>query len=203
MKVAQETDLQLNQRLQKDSINLAGKVIYINPFLYWRRFDSNTDRWLREPGQLTEEQIALNRCRFYPEIDWNYLDEEELSIKDGAVEMFLKTLDLISTYHPELSAGQLLEIERKMAVTKKLAFERWIEKTFRRRSNQANREKQRFARERFIRSWREWLSLEATHQAFVPFFAIIVISCFTGWSMGISNNTCSPFFNSTDQTIIK
>ena len=41
--------------------------------------------------ELTEEQIALNRCRFYPEIDWNYLDEEELSIKDGAVEMFLKT----------------------------------------------------------------------------------------------------------------
>ena len=55
-------------------VALSGKTIYINPFLYWRRFDSNMDRWLREPGQIGEEQITLNRARFYPEIDWNYLD---------------------------------------------------------------------------------------------------------------------------------
>tara|TARA_Y100001968_G_C19371001_1_gene725131 strand:- start:820 stop:1431 length:612 start_codon:yes stop_codon:yes gene_type:complete len=201
--IAQQSDSQLSRRLQKDSINISGQIIYINPFLYWRRFDSNTDRWLREPGQLGEEQIALNRGRFYPELDWNYLDTEQKSIKDGAVEMFLKTLDLISTYHPELNAGQLLEVERKMAITKKLAFERWIEKTFRRRFTQEAREKNRFARERFIRSWREWLALETTHQAFVPFVATLVIVGFGGWSMGISNNSCTPFFSSADQVSFK
>ncbi len=203
MTIAQQSDSQLSRRLQKDSINISGQIIYINPFLYWRRFDSNTDRWLREPGQLGEEQIALNRGRFYPELDWNYLDTEQKSIKDGAVEMFLKTLDLISTYHPELNAGQLLEVERKMAITKKLAFERWIEKTFRRRFTQEAREKNRFARERFIRSWREWLALETTHQAFVPFVATLVIVGFGGWSMGISNNSCTPFFSSADQVSFK
>ena len=200
MTVTPQADLQLNRRLQKDSIQIAGKIIYINPFLYWRRFDSNTDRWLREPGQLGEEQITLNRGRFYPELDWDYLSSEQQAIKDGAVEMFLKTLDLISTYNPELNAGQLLEVERKMAVTKKLAFERCVEKTFRRRFNQASREQQRFARERFIRNWKEWLSLETTHQAVLPLFAIIVIAGFSGWSMGISNNSCTPFFPSAQQT---
>ena len=74
---AQQQNFQLQRRLQQDSIRLAGKRVYINPFLYWRRFDSNTDRWLREPGQLSEEQIALNRARFYPELDWNLLNEEQ------------------------------------------------------------------------------------------------------------------------------
>ncbi len=203
MTIAQSLDVQLNKRLQNDSIRLAGKIIYINPFLYWRRFDSNTDRWLREPGQLSEEQITLNRARFYPELDWNYLDENQRLIKDGAVEMFLKTLDLIGTYHPDLNAGHLLEIERKMSITKKLSFERWVEKTLRRRFNQAERERQRFVRERFLRSWREWLTLETTHQAFVPLVACIVVSGFTGWSMGISSNSCTPFFPSTEQTILR
>ena len=203
MTVAHQAEIQLNRRLQKDSIQLAGKIIYINPFLYWRRFDSNTDRWLREPGQLSQEQINSNRVRFYPELDWEFLSEEERSIKDAAIEMFLKTLDLISTYHPQLSSGQLLEVERKMAITKKRSFERWVEKSFRRRFRQASLEKQRFARERFLRSWKEWLTLETTQQAFVPFFAVVVISGFCGWSMGISNNSCAPFFNSTDQTVIR
>ena len=42
MTAAQEQNQQLQRRLQQDSIQLAGKTIYINPFLYWRRFDSNT-----------------------------------------------------------------------------------------------------------------------------------------------------------------
>ena len=95
MTVAQQTNLQLSQRLHKDSITISGKVIYINPFLYWRRFDNNTDRWLREPGQLSDEQINVNRVRFYPEVDWTFLKDEERIIKDAAVEMFLKTLELI------------------------------------------------------------------------------------------------------------
>ncbi len=201
--VVTQNNSQLNKRLQKDSISIGGKVIFINPFLYWRRFDSNTDRWLREPGQLTEEQICSNRSRFYPELDWEFLSEDNRSIKDGAVEMFLKTLDLISTYHPELTSGQLLEIERKMSITKKIAFENWVEKTYRRRFNQAERERQRFERERFLRSWKEWLSLETTHHAFVPLVASIVIAGFIGWSAGVSRNSCTPFFNSMEDTQIK
>ena len=65
MTATQQQDVQLQRRLQQDSIQLGGRTIYLNPFLYWRRFDSNTDRWLREPGQLTEDQIIANRSRFY------------------------------------------------------------------------------------------------------------------------------------------
>ncbi len=203
MTVAQQTDSQLNRRLQRDSITISGKVVYINPFLYWRRFDSNTDRWLREPGQLGDEQISLNRKRFYPEVDWSLLAYEERVIKDAAVEMFLKTLELIGTFHPQLTAGQLLEVERKMAVTKKKSFERWVEKSFRKRINQESRERNRFARERFIRGWKEWLTLETTHQAFLPFTAVIVISIFAGWSIGISYNSCTPYFSTSETGILK
>ena len=203
MIVAQQTDSQLSRRLQKDSISIAGKIIYINPFLYWRRFDNNTDRWLREPGQLGEDQIYTNRNRFYPEVDWSFLEDDERIIKDAAVEMFLKTLDLISTFHPDLNAGQLLEVERKMAVTKKKSFERWVEKSYRKKINEASRERNRFARERFIRNWREWFSLETTHQAFLPLGAVIVLSIFGGWSIGISNNSCTPYFPASEPSILK
>ncbi len=203
MTVAQQTDLQLSRRLQKDSITISGKVIYINPFLYWRRFDNNTDRWLREPGQLGEEQITVNRTRFYPELDWTFLKDEERIIKDASVEMFLKTLELISTFHPDLTAGQLLEVERKMAVTKKRSFERWVEKSFRKKILQASRERNRFARERLVRAWQEWLTLETTHQAFLPFAAIIVMSIFGGWSIGISSNSCTPYFSTSETSILK
>ncbi len=200
MTAALSQDSQLQRRLQKDSIQLAGKTVYINPFLYWRRFDSNTDRWLREPGQLGEDQIRINRSRFYPELDWDFLDEEQQALKDASVEMFLKSLELIGTFHPELNAGQLLEVERKMSVTKKLAFERWVEKSFRRRIKQEAKERKRFARERFLRTWREWISLETTHQAFVPLVALVVLSGFWGWSMGVSNVSCTPFLMPTEQT---
>jgi len=197
---AVQQDLQLQRRLHQDSIQLAGKTIYINPFLYWRRFDSNTDRWLREPGQLGDEQIKLNRSRFYPELDWNELDEDEGVIKDASVEMFLKSLELISTFNPELSSGQLLEIERKMAVTKKSSFERWVTKSFRRRWNAESKERKRFERERFWRSLREWLAHETTQQAVVPFVAVVFLVGFTGWSIGVSNVNCPPFLTSTQQT---
>ncbi len=119
MTATQQQDVQLQRRLQQDSIQLGGRTIYLNPFLYWRRFDSNTDRWLREPGQLTEDQITANRSRFYPELDWGQLDDHATAVHDGAVEMFLKSLELISTFHPELGSGQMLEVERKMTITKK------------------------------------------------------------------------------------
>ncbi len=203
MTAVQQQDFQLQRRLQQDSIKVAGKTIYINPFLYWRRFDSNTDRWLREPGQLGDDQIKINRTRFYPELDWNYLDDEEKEIKDASVEMFLKSLDLIGTFHPELSAGQLLEVERKMAITKKRSFERWVEKSFRRRFQQESRELKRFERERFWRTWREWLADETTQKAVVPLVAIIFLAGFGGWSFGVSNVNSSPYLMPTEQTGIR
>lgn len=184
-----DPDPQLQRRLQQDSIVLAGRTIYLNPFLYWRRFDSNTDRWLREPGQLSEEQIQSNRQRFYPEVDWDLLSEEERAIKDGAVEMFIKSLDLITTFNPELGAGHLLEVERKMAVTKKRAFERWVERALQRRRQQERKERRRFDRERTLRYWGEWLALEATRQALVPLTAVLVLAAAGGWWLG-SQSSC-------------
>ncbi len=177
-------DPQLQRRLQQDSIQLAGKTVYLNPFLYWRRFDANTDRWLRQPGQLPEEQIQANRVRFYPEVVWEVLDPETLAVKDGAVEMFLKTMELISTFNPELTAGHLLEVERKMAVTKKLAFERWVARTLRRRQLEELRERRRFDRERLWRAWSEWFALDTTRQALLPFTALLVLSAAIGWWQG-------------------
>ena len=179
-----EQDLQLQRRLQQDSIQLGGRTVYLNPFLYWRRFDANTDRWLREPGQLPEEQIAANRSRFYPELDWDLLDLEARQAKDGAVEMFLKSLELISTFNLDLTAGQLLEVERKMAVTKKLAFERWVIRSLRRREQEQQRQRRRFDRERTWRAWREWSSLEVTRQALLPMATLLVLAAAGGWWLG-------------------
>ena len=186
---ASEPDPQLQRRLQQDSIQLGGKTIYLNPFLYWRRFDANTDRWLRQPGQLPEEQIAANRVRFYPELDWELLDDEERAAKDGAVEMFLKSLELISTFNPELTAGQLLEVERKMAVTKKRAFERWVSRSLRRREQEEQRARSRFDRERTWRAWLEWSGLEVTRQALLPLAALLVLAAGGGWWLG-SQQAC-------------
>ena len=187
--VGSEQDHQLQRRLQQDSIQLAGRTVYLNPFLYWRRFDSNTDRWLREPGQLPEEQIAGNRVRFFPEVAWDELEADELAIKDGAVEMFLKTLELISTFHPDLTAGHLLEVERKMAVTKKRAFERWVSRALRRREQEEKRQRRRFDRDRFLRAWTEWSALDVTRQAILPVSALLVLAVAGGWWIG-SQNFC-------------
>jgi hypothetical protein len=192
---ATSSDPDLQRRLQQDSILLGGKTIYLNPFLYWRRFDANTDRWLREPGQLPEEQIAANRSRFYPEIGWDLLSDQERVAKDGAVEMFLKSLELISTFHPELTAGQLLEVERKMAVTKKQAFERWVARSLRRRGQEEVRARRRFDRERSLLAWREWLALEATRQALLPLATLLVLALAGGWWWG-SQQACRPALTS-------
>ena len=178
----------MQRRLQQDSILLGGKTIYLNPFLYWRRFDATTDRWLREPGQLMEDQIVSNRARFYPEVDWELLDDAERAAKDGAVEMFLKSLELISTFNPELTAGQLLEVERKMAVTKKKSFERWVARSLRRRQQEEEKARRRFDRERTLRAWGEWLSLDVTRQALVPLASLLVIAVAGGWWWGSQQN---------------
>jgi hypothetical protein len=189
---ATSSDPDLQRRLQQDSIQLGGKTIYLNPFLYWRRFDANTDRWLREPGQLQEEQIAANRGRFYPEVAWDLLGDEERTVKDGAVEMFLKSLELISTFHPELTAGQLLEVERKMAVTKKRAFERWVSRSFKRREQEEVRARRRFDRERTLLAWREWCALEVTRQAVLPLATLLVLALAGGWWWGRQQACSAP-----------
>ena len=192
----------ISSHLQQDVVKIAGKTIFINPFLYWRRFDENTNRWLREPGQMSEEQIQSNRNRFYPEIDWSDLDQDQKLIKDAAVEMFLKTLELVSTFHPQLNSGQLLEVERKMAITKKIPFERWVKKSFDKKARAEKNEKRKFQRDRFMRSWKEWLSLENTHQALLPMIVVIFIAAFVGWSTGISKNSCNPYFEENlDQSL--
>ena len=192
----------ISNKLQQDIMKIGGKTIFINPFLYWRRFDENTNRWLREPGQMSEEQIQPNRNRFYPEIDWAELNQDQKLIKDASVEMFLKTLELISTFHPQLNSGQLLEVERKMAITKKLPFERWVKKSFAKKARFEENEKRKFQRDRFIRSWKEWLSLDNTQQALLPIIVVVFISAFIGWSSGVSKNSCNPYFEQNlDQSI--
>ena len=123
-------------------------------------------------------------------------------IKDATVEMFLKTLELINTFHPQLNSGQLLEIERKMSITKKLPFEKWVQRSFSKKARAAASEKRKFYRDRFLRSWKEWLILENTHQAIVPIIIVIFISAFVGWSFGISKNSCNPYFEQNlDQSV--
>ncbi len=188
------SERKITSHLQQDVVKISGKTIFINPFLYWRRFDENTNRWLREPGQMSEDQIQSNRNRFYPEIEWTDLSYEQKRIKDATVEMFLKTLELISTFHPYLSSGQLLEVERKMAIIKKISFEKWVTKTFAKKARLEKNEKRKFQRERFISSWKEWFSIENTQQAILPLIVTIFISSFIGWSLGISKNSCNPYF---------
>jgi hypothetical protein len=188
--VAGEQDLQLQRRLQRDTIQFGEKTIYLNPFLYWRRFDANTDRWLREPGQLPEEQILNNRQRFYPELDWDNIDPEERQVREGAVEMFIKSLELITTFNPELSAWQLMEVERKMAVTKKKAFERWVERALRRREKVVSRDRRRFDRERWLRGWLEWFALPSTRVALLPMSGLLVLAMAAGWWLG--SHRCAP-----------
>ena len=184
----------ITNHLKQDVIKISGKTIFINPFLYWRRFDENTNRWLRELGQMSEDQIQRNRNRFYPEIEWADLSNDQILIKDGTIEMFLKTLELISTFHPYLSSGQLLEVERKMAITKKIPFEKWVIKSFAKKRRLLENEKRKFQRDRFFSSWREWFSLANTQQAILPLIVTIFISSFIGWSLGISKNSCNPYF---------
>jgi len=188
------SERKITNHLQQDVVKVSGKTIFINPFLYWRRFDENTNRWLREPGQMSEDQIHPNRYRFYPEVEWSDLSDEQTRIKDATVEMFLKTLELISTFHPHLSSGQLLEVERKMAIIKKIPFEKWVTKSFAKKAKLLENEKRKYQRERFFSSWREWFSLENTQQAILPLIVIVFLSTFIGWSLGISKNSCNPYF---------
>ena len=187
----------LSNKLQQDIVKIAGKTIFINPFLYWRKFDENTNRWLRENGQISKEQIKFNRNRFYPELDWSLLSDKEKYIKDGTVEMCLKTLELVRTFHPDLNTSQMLEVEMKISINKKDSFEKWVKKSFIKKEKNAIKDHKQFERERFFRNWYEWFSLELTHQALLPIFIVIFLSAFIGWFAGISKNSCNPYFETS------
>ena len=89
-----------------------------------------------------------------------------------------------------------------MSITKKLPFEKWVKKSFSKKAREEENEKRKFQRDRFIRSWKEWLTLENTHQALLPIIVVIFISAFVGWSSGISKNSCNPYFEQTlDQSL--
>ena len=116
--------------------------------------------------------------------------------------MFIKTLELITVFHPQLNSEQLLEVERKMLIQKKISFEKWVKKSFAKKARIALNEKRKFQRNKLIRSWKEWLRLENTQQAFLPIIVVILISLFVGWSFGISKNSCNPYFEENlDQSI--
>ena len=101
---------------------------------------------------------------------------------------------MISTFHPYLSSGQLLDVERKMAIVKKIPFEKWVTKSFAKKARLLENEKRKFQRERFISSGREWFSLVNTQKAILPLIVTISISSFIGWSLGMSKNSCNPYF---------
>ena len=67
--------------LKQDIIKIDGRKIFINPFLYLRKFDQKSKRWLREPGQISNSRIELNRSKYYPEINWEILILKEKLIK--------------------------------------------------------------------------------------------------------------------------
>ena len=81
-----------------------------------------------------------------------------------------------------------------MAITKKTPFEKWVTKSFAKKTRLLENEKRKFQRERFFSSWREWFSLANTQQAILPLIVTIFISSFVGWSLGISKNSCNPYF---------
>ena len=192
----------ISNKLQQDIVKIEGKPIFINPFLYWRRFDDNTNRWLRELDQISKQEIEANRIRFYPELDWSCLKEDKKLLKDGTVEMFLKTLDLVIKFNPTLNASQMLQIERQMINVKKHSFEKWVKNYLAKKAKIALKQERKFERDRFIRNWYYWFSLDATQKAILPFTIIILLSSFIGWSAGISKNSCNPYFESSMKNTI-
>jgi hypothetical protein len=75
-------------------------------------------------------------------------------------------------------------VERKMAVTKKKAFERWVERALKRREQQVSRERRRFDRDRVLRDWTEWAALPATRRALLPLSLALVLAGAGGWWLG-------------------
>tara|TARA_B100000963_G_scaffold341799_1_gene341914 strand:+ start:130 stop:702 length:573 start_codon:yes stop_codon:yes gene_type:complete len=184
--------------LHQDIIKINGRKIFINPFLYSRKFDENMYRWLKEPGQISKSRIDLNRSRFYPEINWRILSLDEKLIKDSTIELFLKAIQIINTFNPNLNSEQLLEVEKQLIYYQKIAFEKWLRKYFIKKNRLLNKEKRKQERANFVNNWKKWLSLKETQKLVIPIFVIIIIAAIIGWFAGVSQNSCNPYFESTN-----
>ena len=178
----------------QDIIKINGIKIFINPFLYSRKFDDKTKKWLRESGRIPKSTIELNRIKFYPKLNWEILSLNEKLIKDNTVELFLKTMDIIKTFHPNLDSEKLLEVEKQLIYYKKIVFEKWSKKYFAKKERLLLKEKRRLDRANFFLQWQNWLSLKETRNSIIPTFVIILLSAQIGWFVGISKNSCNPYF---------
>ena len=189
----------LINNLQQDIIKIEGKKIFLNPFLYTRNFDDETNKWLRESGQISHLTIVQNRYRFYPELKWDYLSNDEKYIKDLTIELFLKTLYLISSSHPNLNSNDLIQIEKKLSINKRLAFEKCIRKLIAKKAKLLVKEKRKLNKEIFINNWKKWFSIKETKKAIWTVFVIITLTFTVGWFAGVSKNSCNPYFESSNK----
>ena len=180
--------------LQQDIIKVNGKKIFINPFLYASKFDETTKRWLGEPGRLSKSIIDLHRRKFYPELNWQILSSKEKFLKDTTIELFLKTIQIIKTFNPNLDSEQVLEIERQLIFHKKIAFEKWSKKYLIKKNRLVLKEKRKLERAVFINKWHKWWFLKETQTLLIPVFVIILVSFLIGWFAGVSKNSCNPYF---------
>ena len=181
---------------KQDIIKIDGKKILINPFLYLRKFDQKSKRWLKEPGQISKSRIELNRSKYYPGINWEILSLNEKLIKENTIELFLKTNEIIKTFNSSLNYEQLLEVEKKLMYFKKIAFEKWSRKYFLKKDRLFLKEKRKLERADFINKWQKWFALHETKKLLMPVFVIILLSALIGWFAGISKNSCNPYFES-------
>ena len=183
--------------LKQDIINVNGKKIFINPFFYLRKFDEKTKRWFREPGQITKSRIDLNRSKFYPELNWEILSLNEKLLKDTTIELFLKTIEIIKIFNPDLNYEQLLDVEKKLILNKKISFEKWSKNYIIKKDRFLLKEKRKLERANCINNWHKWLSLKETQKLFIPFFVIVFMSVLIGWFAGMSKNSCNPYFENS------
>ena len=182
--------------LDQDIIKINGKRIFINPFLYSKKFDEKTKIWLKEFGQIPKSKIDLNRSKFYPELNWEILSLKEKLVKDNTIELFLKTIQIIKTINPNLNYDQLLEVEKQLIYYKKIAFEKLSRKYFLKQDRLFLKEKRKLERVNFINKWQKWFALHETKKLLMPVFVIILLSALIGWFAGISKNSCNPYFES-------
>ena len=184
-------------RLQQDIIKINGKRIFINPFLYSKKFDEKTKIWLREFGQISKSEINLNRSKFYPDLDWEILTLKEKLVKDNTIELFLKTIQIINSFNTNLNSKELLYVEKELIFYKKIPFEKWSRKYLIKKDRLLIKEKRKIERASFIDKWQKWFSLKETQKLVIPIFVIILISALIGWFAGVSKNSCNPYFETT------
>ena len=72
----QNIENKITKHLQQDVVKISGKTIFINPFLYWRRFDENTIGGFENLVKCQKNKFKLIEI-VYPEIDWSDLNDDQ------------------------------------------------------------------------------------------------------------------------------